>query len=270
VNLSQGTILNAGNATVNVLGSETFVVFPRGFDPQDVFGTFSNEGTTYTVGTTLVVQNGRTIDLAGEIDDPIDTAGTVSLSDDLVATSDITIRDSGLVTGPGSVVIRGGAIRGQGRIETTMQVEGGIVAPGLSPGALIIDGDWTMDADSVLELEIFGTESEQFDRLVVAGSTTLGGTLSVLLETDLALGTTLLMIENTGSSPLLGGFGSQSMAVFGQSIYTFDLDYSAGNGNDLALTVVNISPVPEPSTYVMALAGLACGGYHVNRRRKRA
>jgi hypothetical protein len=269
VNLSQGTILNAGNATVNVLGSETFVVFPRGFDPQAVFGTFSNEGTTYTVGTTLVVQNGRAIDLAGEIDDPIDTAGTVSLTDALVATSDITIRESGRVTGPGSVVVRGGTIRGKGRIETPMQVEGGIVAPGLSPGALIIDGDWTMDANSVLELEIFGTESEQFDRLVVAGSTTLGGTLSVLLGTDLAIGTTLLMIENTSSSPLLGGFGSQSMAVFGQSLYTFDLDYSAGTGNDLALTVVDISPVPEPSTYAMALAGLACGGYLVRRRRRR-
>jgi len=29
-------------------------------------------------------------------------------------------------------------------------------------------------------------------------------------------------------------------------------------------------PVPEPSTYAMALAGLACGGYLVRRRRKRA
>jgi formylglycine-generating enzyme required for sulfatase activity len=30
------------------------------------------------------------------------------------------------------------------------------------------------------------------------------------------------------------------------------------------------APVPEPSTYAMALAGLACGGYLVRRRRKRA
>jgi hypothetical protein len=28
--------------------------------------------------------------------------------------------------------------------------------------------------------------------------------------------------------------------------------------------------VPEPSTYAMALAGLACGGYLVRRRRKLA
>jgi len=30
-----------------------------------------------------------------------------------------------------------------------------------------------------------------------------------------------------------------------------------------------IVAVPEPSTYVMALAGLACGGYSMWRRRKR-
>jgi hypothetical protein len=28
--------------------------------------------------------------------------------------------------------------------------------------------------------------------------------------------------------------------------------------------------VPEPSTYAMALAGLACGGYSMFKRRKRA
>jgi len=33
---------------------------------------------------------------------------------------------------------------------------------------------------------------------------------------------------------------------------------------------MTVAPVPEPSTYAMALAGLACGGYSVFRRRKRA
>jgi len=30
---------------------------------------------------------------------------------------------------------------------------------------------------------------------------------------------------------------------------------------------VLVAPVPEPSTYAMALAGLACGGYSLFRRR---
>ena len=39
-------------------------------------------------------------------------------------------------------------------------------------------------------------------------------------------------------------------------------------GSDVSLTLV--AAVPEPSTYAMALAGLACGGFSMWRRRKRA
>jgi hypothetical protein len=42
-------------------------------------------------------------------------------------------------------------------------------------------------------------------------------------------------------------------------------DYNAGRTAAFSMTVV-----PEPSTYCMALAGLACGGYSLFRRRKRA
>jgi len=49
-----------------------------------------------------------------------------------------------------------------------------------------------------------------------------------------------------------------------------------GNGgigsypNTIATGEVTFQTVPEPSTYCMALAGLACAGYLVRRRRKRA
>jgi len=44
------------------------------------------------------------------------------------------------------------------------------------------------------------------------------------------------------------------------------------NGNPVVSTlgIDNITAVPEPSTYAMVLAGLACGGYSMWRRRKRA
>jgi len=58
-----------------------------------------------------------------------------------------------------------------------------------------------------------------------------------------------------------GAFGS------GGSEYTFD-------GTDPAYTGltpnITITAVPEPSTYAMSLAGLACGGYLVRQRRRRA
>ena len=43
----------------------------------------------------------------------------------------------------------------------------------------------------------------------------------------------------------------------------------AGNSTNTIL-IDNIAAVPEPSTYAMALAGLACGGYSMWRRRNRA
>jgi len=43
----------------------------------------------------------------------------------------------------------------------------------------------------------------------------------------------------------------------------------AGNSTNTIL-IDNIAAVPEPSTTAMALAGLACGGYTLFRRRKRA
>ncbi len=44
-------------------------------------------------------------------------------------------------------------------------------------------------------------------------------------------------------------------------------DYSDGNAAAFSITV---APVPEPSSYAMALAGLACGGWHLRRRRRAA
>ncbi len=51
----------------------------------------------------------------------------------------------------------------------------------------------------------------------------------------------------------------------------FALNYlSVADFSDSALTLDNfaINAVPEPSTYAMALAGLACGGYSLFRRRR--
>jgi hypothetical protein len=43
-----------------------------------------------------------------------------------------------------------------------------------------------------------------------------------------------------------------------------------GGTGTVVVDSVAVTAVPEPSTYAMALAGLACGGYSIFRRRKRA
>jgi hypothetical protein len=68
---------------------------------------------------------------------------------------------------------------------------------------------------------------------------------------------------------LRGGFwGSFSENSLRSS---FNQDTPASDENDVyGFRLASPVAVPEPSTYAMALAGLACGGYSVFRRRKRA
>jgi len=63
-----------------------------------------------------------------------------------------------------------------------------------------------------------------------------------------------------------GDFGSTDFGV-SFSGYT---STSAGSVADLGFRLASPVPVPEPSAYCMALAGLACGGYSMFRRRRRA
>lgn len=84
-------------------------------------------------------------------------------------------------------------------------------------------------------------------------------------------------------APLLVG-GTGTLTVTGGSVTSTDLRVGAGGSatGTLAISagsIVNtnatlgssagfISVVPEPSTYAMALAGLACGGWQMFRRRR--
>ena len=55
--------------------------------------------------------------------------------------------------------------------------------------------------------------------------------------------------------------------VFYNNGLAFEIPY---NSNNDVWTIGTAQAVPEPSTYCMALAGLACGGYSMFRRRKQA
>jgi hypothetical protein len=68
----------------------------------------------------------------------------------------------------------------------------------------------------------------------------------------------------TSGSPLSGSFQFLGQTVASMGIFYSPNALVLSNGDTVAVGV------PEPSTYAMALAGLACGGYTMFRRRKRA
>jgi sulfatase modifying factor 1 len=71
-----------------------------------------------------------------------------------------------------------------------------------------------------------------------------------------------------GSSRGHRGGGYLSDASRLASSYRFTTDPSGGLNSNGGFRLASPVAVPEPSTYAMALAGLACGGYSLFRRRK--
>jgi hypothetical protein len=136
------------------------------------------------------------------------------------------------------------------------------------------------------------------ERSVTIGSGTayyLNGGYRWYPITDYSLtdtGSTAYLLAATvasGDGDLWGGNGSADFTSIGNATYninpastggsltssllpaTWDGTFPGGTFYNAAnLTVNPAVPLPEPSTYAMALAGLACGGYLVRRRRKRA
>ncbi len=86
-----------------------------------------------------------------------------------------TVQVGGTVT-----VSTGGIIQGIGTLDADNRVvNGGIIVPGLSPGILVIDGDYEQLEGGTLVMEAAGLEPGQFDILKITGSARLGGTMQV-------------------------------------------------------------------------------------------
>ena len=77
----------------------------------------------------------------------------------------------------GSVALNGGMIGGSGTVIGDVENSAAIVAPGHSPGALAITGNFTQGSNGAMVLEAAGGLPRQFDQMQVGTHATLGGTL---------------------------------------------------------------------------------------------
>ena len=180
-----------------------------------------------------------------------------------------------------------GTLSGSGVLNGDVTVAG-VHAPGNSPGTQTFSGDLTYTAGATVNWELVanstgdaGTNYDQIamptGNLVFSGSTTLGlsfdGAGSTVvwsdpfwdsnrawLVYDLGTGTT------TGVGNLL--LGGSLLDSLGNALLETRGAFSTSQvGQDVFLS---FTAVPEPSTCAMALAGIACGGYSMWRRRKHA
>jgi len=174
-----------------------------------------------------------------------------------------------------------GLLGGSGTILGGVTVaSSGTLAPGNSPGVLTV-GSLSLAAGSHTTMEITGTSAGLYDQVFGTGSggLTYGGTLDLVMTGMYADQTVFNLFRNFSS--YTGNFAAVGLDATGEYAgLTFsDVDgvwtstetannqrlvFSTTTGNLSVLAAV----VPEPSTCAMALAGLACGGWQMFRRRR--
>ncbi len=83
----------------------------------------------------------------------------------------------------GNVNINGGSLRGFATVAGNLNSNAGRVLPGASPGLITIDGDFNLDANSVVDIEILsngGVKGVDFDCIEVSGNANLAGQLNLI------------------------------------------------------------------------------------------
>ena len=205
-------------------------------------GTFTSGGITMAGGTIAASA------AAGEV-------GGLFLSDvgQLSGYGDISLLvhlgETGEVSGSGSGLNISGGLTGSGSVSDA--VLGGSVDIGNSAGVLELE-DVVVDSTAIFGIEISGTTLADYDRMLLAGGVTLDGVMNVsFIDGFVPAESDVFQLIDRSSATVTGWFSSVN-APTGWSLNASGQLY-------------NISTVPEPSTLLLALLGLAL----LPRRRRR-
>ncbi|MGI9176888.1 MAG: PEP-CTERM sorting domain-containing protein [Pirellulales bacterium] len=100
------------------------------------------------------------------------------------------------------------------------------------------------------------------------------GAFGTTMDATVADAATSPVTLDTNTTNTVGGLGQYVLGTFTANgttqVFTLDGDPTGGDFNKSPLiNAFQVRAVPEPSTCCMALAGLACGGFSMWRRRKR-
>ena len=60
------------------MGANSLLIVPQGFNPSTGFGSYSSQGVTYTLGTTLTVPAGKGFTASYSFNDPVNCQGTIA------------------------------------------------------------------------------------------------------------------------------------------------------------------------------------------------
>ncbi|WP_108681435.1 autotransporter domain-containing protein [Methyloceanibacter sp. wino2] len=130
--------------------------------------------------------------------------------------------------------VNGGTLKGTGTFGD-LTVNGGTIAPGNSIGTMTVNGAFTLGGGSIYEVEVDAGGNS--DKVIVNGAVNLtGATLKVLAASGNYDPTTdYTIIENDGTDAVKGKFATVSTNL---AFLTPEVNYAAGDGNDVVLTLL--------------------------------
>lgn len=176
----------------------------------------------------------------------------------------VTINDGGMVQVAGgnpAIIWASGTLAGAGGTLAANVTNHGIVAPGISPGMLTIDGNYEQSSSGELQIELAGLlAGDDYDQLAVTGDVALDGLLDVSLIDGFELGLNQWFEILTTEGTLTGTFsGLNNHSVVGNygGVDLFIAYTSSGPDAGVAL----YTAVPEPSGLLLAaIAGAGVFG----------
>ncbi len=140
------------------------------------------------------------------------------------------------------VRVQGGTLKGVGSVDPALNVIGGTVAPGLSPGTLRAAGSYTQGSGSVLEVEIGGTVAGTgYDQLDATTTASLGGTLDIKTLSGFvpSPGSAFTILQCGATDCRSGEFAAVQGTTPGGN-REYQVQY---NARDVVLNVVDTSPI---------------------------
>lgn len=166
-----------------------------------------------------------------------------------------TLNVTGSLADSATTVQTGATLGGTGTVGSLTALSGATIAPGMSIGTLSVNGDLLLNAGSTLAIEVSPTDA---DYIIVTGTATLGGTLS-LIATG---GTYVLDTSYTllSASALTGTFSTiTGFAGFG-TLLDPTISYT---GTDVILRfgLSDGAPPPAATVLIMRDLGSAVAGY---------
>ena len=266
---SGGTVTTAGTNPTGTGNATNFIV--SGIQVTNPgSGYTSTPGVTFSSGTgTAATANLSAVVLGvatsvGGTGDIVINPGITGGSNTLTKIGLGTLTLNGANTYTGATAVNAGTMQLNGTVTSAVTVlgtfihpgsvtgnvtisAGGLDAPDATPGLRPITGNYSLASGATLRVLLNGAAAgTQYDQLTVGGTVTLGGTLDVVVGANLAPGSTFTILNKAGSATTGTTFtGKTENSTFVTTDgYTFRINYNAGTGNDVVLTLIT-TPIEQ-------------------------